>query len=71
MTGSVTVHLPDGMTATSIVSVLWGDGKWHLTNAHSATHIQRWGLQIMSTDILLLNLDAEQAVDEQAVLAEY
>lgn len=57
-TGSVTVNLPDGMIATTIASVLWGDGKWRLTNLQSATHIQRSGLQSMSTDIHLLILEA-------------
>lgn len=70
-TGSVTVNLPDRMIAMGIASVLWGDGKWRLTNVQSATHIQRSGLQSMSTDILLVNLEAQQAVDEQTVLAEY
>ena len=70
MTGSVSLDLPAGFIATSITSVLWGDGAWRLTHVDSTTRLQRSGLQSLSADILLVNLDPQQVVSEQDVLAE-
>lgn len=45
-TGSVTLHLPDGMTARSIANVLWGDGKWRdkraLRNAYTEIRLTEY-----------------------------
>ena len=55
-TGPISVSLPGGLLATSITQVLWGDGGWHLTSTSSASHLERSGIQSLSTDILILSL---------------
>ncbi len=70
MEESVTLDLPAGMAAKGIKSVLWGDGKWRLTNGDSATQIQRSGLKSLSTDIIILSLGLQLAFDWQDVVAE-
>ena len=68
--GSVTLDLPAGMAAKGIESVLWGDGKWRLANGDSATQIQRPGLKGLSTDILILSLGLQLAIDWQDTMAD-
>ena len=74
-TGRIDVSLPAGTIATSITSVLWGDGKWRLIRAGSTTRVQRidlgtgCGLGALSADILLLALAPQQVVSEQDVIA--
>ena len=74
-TGRIDVSLPVGTIATSITSVLWGDGKWRLIRAGSTTRVQRidlgaaCSLQALSADILLLALAPQQVISEQDVIA--
>lgn len=73
--GPVDVSLPAGTIATSITSVLWGDGKWRLIRAGSTTRVQRidsgagCSLGPLSADILLLALAPQQLVSGQDVIA--
>lgn len=62
-TGAVMLNLPAGTVATSITSVLWGDGEWRLPNVDSAARIQTSGLQGLSTDLLILTLKPQLLVD--------
>ena len=55
-TEPISLSLPEGLRATTITQALWGDGGWHLTSTSSATHLQRSGIQSLSTDILILSL---------------
>ena len=68
ITGSVTLRLPAGMAATSITSMLWGDGKWQLTHLCSTTQTQSSGLRGLSSDILLLDMKPQQVVGGQDVI---
>ena len=61
---SITIDLPVGVIATSITSVLWGDGGWRLTASFSK-QIHRFSLKGLSTDILTLSLAPMLLVSEQ------
>ena len=75
VTGQIYVNLPAGTIATSITSVLWGDGKWRLIRAGSTTRVQRidlgagCSLAALSADILVLALAPQQIVSGQDVIA--
>ena len=55
-TGPISVGLPGGLRATSVVQVVWGDGGWRLTSRSEGTRLERLGVQGLSTDILILRL---------------
>lgn len=64
-TGPITLNLPAELVATSITSVLWGDGGWRLTSTSLTVLLERSDLQGLSTDILVLSLGPQLLLSGQ------